>query len=110
MAAQVALTLLLMATAGTAIRGFLRLTQMPLGPLPPTSCSSASRCTSTTCGSAFSRGKRRAAYIEQIREKIASVPRVSTVAVGVDATPPGADVQSSFLVDEVAMASSRRLV
>src|SRR6185437_5059533 len=30
-AAQVALTLLLMATAGTAIRGFLRLTQMPLG-------------------------------------------------------------------------------
>ena len=30
-AAQVALTLLLMATAGTAIRGFVRLTQMPLG-------------------------------------------------------------------------------
>src|SRR5579863_796172 len=30
-AAQVALTLLLMATAGTAIRGFLRLLQMPLG-------------------------------------------------------------------------------
>jgi predicted permease len=30
-AAQVALTLLLMVTAGTAIRGFLRLTQMPLG-------------------------------------------------------------------------------
>ena len=29
--AQVALTLLLMATAGTAIRGFLRLAQMPLG-------------------------------------------------------------------------------
>jgi hypothetical protein len=41
----------------------------------------------------------RAAYIEQIRQKIASLPRVSTVAVGIDATPPDADVQSSFIVD-----------
>src|SRR5580658_2326615 len=41
----------------------------------------------------------RAAYIEQIRQKIASVPRVSTVAVGIDATPPDADVQSSFIID-----------
>ena len=41
----------------------------------------------------------RTAYIEQIREKIASVPGVSTVAVGTDATPPGADVPTSFVVD-----------
>jgi ABC-type antimicrobial peptide transport system permease subunit len=41
----------------------------------------------------------RAAYIEQIRQKIASVPRVSTVAVGIGATPPDADVQSSFIID-----------
>src|SRR5256885_156302 len=75
-AAQVALTLLLMATAGTAIRGFLRLTQMPLGYDPanvmqlgiPLPVSLQSR-------------EARAAYIEQIREKIASVPGVLTVAV-----------------------------
>lgn len=41
----------------------------------------------------------RAAYIEQIRQKIASAPRVSTVAVGIGATPPDADVQSSFIFD-----------
>ena len=62
------------------------------------------------------RGKRpqsreaRAAYIEQIREKIASVPRVSTVAVGVDATPPGADVQSSLIVDGSGDGEEQRLV
>src|SRR5947207_2519006 len=86
-AAQVALTLLLMATAGTAIRGFLRLTQMPLGydpanvmklgiPLPVNKLQSR---------------EARAAYIEQIRDKIASVPGVLTVAVGTDATPPFSD-------------------
>jgi FtsX-like permease family protein/MacB-like protein len=41
----------------------------------------------------------RAAYIEQIQQKIASVPHVSTVAVGIGATPPDADVQSSFIID-----------
>src|SRR2546421_2697706 len=96
-AAQVALTLLLMATAGTAIRGFLRLTQMPLGYDPanvmqlgiPLPVSLQSR-------------EARAAYIEQIREKIASVPGVLTVAVGTDATPPFSDpvdTESSFNID-----------
>jgi predicted permease len=100
-AAQVALTLLLMATAGTAIRGFLRLTQTPLGydpahvmqlgiSLPVHNPAEWSRLESLEA---------RAAYIEQIRQKIASVPRVSTVAVGIDATPPDTDVQSSFIVD-----------
>jgi hypothetical protein len=42
----------------------------------------------------------RAAYIEQIREKIASVPGVSTVAVGTDAAPPYAGAESSFNIDE----------
>jgi hypothetical protein len=41
----------------------------------------------------------RAAYIEPIRQKIASVPHVSAVAVGIGATPPDADVQSSFIID-----------
>jgi hypothetical protein len=40
----------------------------------------------------------RTAYIEQIREQTASVPQVSTVAVGIDATPPAADLPRPFLV------------
>ncbi len=100
-AAQVALTLLLMATAGTAIRGFLRLTQMPLGydPANVMQLGISLHVHNPAEWSRLQSREARAAYIEQIREKIASVPRVSTVAVGVDATPPGADVQSSFIVD-----------
>ncbi|HXM13002.1 MAG TPA: ADOP family duplicated permease [Terriglobales bacterium] len=100
-AAQVALTLLLMATAGTAIRGFLRLTQMPLGYDPANVMQLGIQLHTHDPGEwdRLQSREARAAYIEQIREKIASVPRVSTVAVGVDATPPGADVQSSFIVD-----------
>jgi hypothetical protein len=40
----------------------------------------------------------RVAYIEQIRQKIASFPGVSTVAVGVRATPPHTAAESSFEV------------
>jgi predicted permease len=89
-AAQVALTLLLMATAGTAIRGFLRLTQMPLGYDPANVMKVGIQLHSHDPGEwdGLQAREARAAYIEQIRQKIASVPGVSTVAVGIDATPP----------------------
>jgi predicted permease len=100
-AAQVALTLLLMSTAGTAIRGFLRLMQMPLGydPANVMQLGISLHVHNPAEWSRLQAREARAAYIEQIRQKIASVPRVSTVAVGIDATPPDADVQSSFIVD-----------
>ncbi|HEY2857054.1 MAG TPA: ABC transporter permease [Terracidiphilus sp.] len=89
-AAQVALTLLLMATAGTAIRSFLGLMRTPLGYDP----ANVMRLGIRPHGDdPFDRGHRQSrettvAYIEQIRDKIASVRGVSTVAVGVDAMPP----------------------
>ncbi len=100
-AAQVALTLLLMATAGTAIRGFLRLTQMPLGYDPANVMKIGIQLHTHDPGEwgRLQSPEARAAYIEQIREKIASVPGVSTVAVSIDATPPDGDVQSPFIVD-----------
>ncbi len=100
-AAQVALTLLLMATAGTAIRGFLRLTQMPLGydPANVMQIGISLHVQNPDEWSRIESREARAAYIEQIRQKIASVPHVSTVAVGIGATPPDADVQSSFIID-----------
>ncbi|MGA8741882.1 MAG: ABC transporter permease [Terracidiphilus sp.] len=90
-----------MATAGTAIRGFLRLTQMPLGYDPANVMQlgiSLHAHNPAEWGRIQSR-EARTAYIEHIRDKIASVPGVSTVSVGIDATPPDADVQSSFIVD-----------
>jgi predicted permease len=100
-AAQVALTLLLLATAGTAISGFLRLTQMPLGydPANVMQIGISLHAHNPAEWSRLQSREARAAFIEQIRQKIASVPRVSAVAVGIDATPPDADVQSSFIVD-----------
>jgi predicted permease len=103
-AAQVALTLLLMATAGTAIRGFLRLTQMPLGydPANVMQFGISLHVDNPAEWSRLQSREARAVYIEQVREKIAAVPGVSTVAVGVDATPPFSDpvdTESSFNID-----------
>jgi predicted permease len=100
-AAQVALTLLLMATAGTAIRGFLQLMQMPLGYDPANVMKIGIQLHTHDPGewSHLESREARTAYIEQIQEKIASVHGLSTVAVSIDATPPDADVPTSFIVD-----------
>jgi predicted permease len=100
-AAQVALTLLLMATAGTGIRRFLQLMQMPLG-YDPSNVMRIGISLHTHDPGEWSRlqtREARTAYIEQIREKIASLHGLSTVAVSINATPPDADVQSSFIID-----------
>ena len=100
-AAQIALTLLLMATAGTAIRSFLHLTQVPLG-YAPASVMKFGMMLHVHDRDEWSRiqpREARTAYIEQIREKIASVPGVSTVAVGSNAMPPQSGNESSFEID-----------
>jgi predicted permease len=100
-AAQVALTLLLMATAGTAIRGFLELLQMPLGYDPANVLSLGIMLHVHDRGESvrIQSHDQRAAYLEQIREKIASVPGVTTAALGTDATPPYAGAASTFNID-----------
>jgi predicted permease len=100
-AAQVALTLLLMATAGSAIHGFLQLMHMPLGYDPANILQLGITLHVQDPGewSRIQLREARIAYIEQIRDKIASVPGLSTVAVSVDATPPYAGDRSSFNID-----------
>ena len=100
--AQIALTLLLMATAGTAIRSFLRLTQVTLG-YDPANVMKLGIVMHTQDRDEWSRIQShaaRTAYIEQIREKIASVPGVSIAAVGSNAMPPYSGNESSFESDE----------
>lgn len=103
-AAQVALTLLLMATAGTAIRSFLLLMRMPLGYNPADVMKVGIQLHTHDPGewSRIQPHETRTAYIEQIQEKIASIPGVSMVAVGTDATPPYIDpfYEKSFEIDE----------
>ncbi|HEX8807486.1 MAG TPA: FtsX-like permease family protein, partial [Xanthobacteraceae bacterium] len=103
-AAQVALTLLLMATAGTAIHSFLDLIQMPLGydPANVIELGMGLHFHDPAQWREVQSREARTAYIEQIREKIASVPGILTVAVGSDATPPYSDpvdADRSFNID-----------
>ena len=101
--AQVALTLLLMATAGTAIRSFLGLMRTPLGYRPANVMQIGIPLHARNPGewSRIQPREARIAYIEQIQEKIASVPGVFAVAVGVEATPPSIDPfhDQSFEID-----------
>ena len=100
-AAQIALTLLLMATAGTAIRSFLQLTQMPLGYDPANVMKIGIQLRVQDAGKwrGIQSREGRTGYIEQIRGKIASVRGVSTVAVAADAMPPDPGDKSSFVID-----------
>jgi predicted permease len=101
-AAQVAFTLLLMATAGTAVHGFLRLLHMPLGYDPANVLKLGIGLHIHDAGewSRIQSREARTTYIEQLREKVASVPGVSTVAVAAaDATPPYPDVKRPFILD-----------
>jgi predicted permease len=89
-AAQVALTLLLMATAGTAIRNFLHLTQVPLG-YEPNHVMQVGIVMPFRNARQWDRLRSRdarTAYIEQIRQKIAAVPGVRSLSVGVNVAPP----------------------
>jgi predicted permease len=99
-AAQVALTLLLMATAGTAIHSFLGLMRTPLGYDPANVMRVSIGLHHKNAGewSRLRPRESRIAYFEQIQQKIASLPGVSTVAVGTNATPPsiGAFDDQSF--------------
>jgi predicted permease len=97
-ALQVTLTLLLMATAGTATRAFLHLTQVSLGYQPD-------RVLSVGIMMHFRDPKDaegikswigRAAFIDRVQQRIGAVPGVLAVAVSTDANPPFAGADISF--------------
>jgi len=83
-AAQIALTLLLLAGAGSAIEGFARLLHTPLGYDPHNVMS-----VGVPLGeNSYTTWASRAAYFEQLRAKVAETPGVTMAAVSSNATPP----------------------
>jgi predicted permease len=91
-AAQIALTVVLMGAAGVAISGFLKMTHRDFGydpahlmsvPLP------------FHRHSLFTR-EQRVEYIETLRRKIATVPGVTQIAISADATPPDSGESRPF--------------
>jgi len=81
---QIALTLLMMASAGAAIQGFLKLAHRPLGYDPHNVMSveiPVHQNTHTTI-------EERSAYFEQLRDKVAQTTGVKLAAISSNATPP----------------------
>ena len=83
-AGQIALTLLLLAAAGTAMGGFVRLMHEPLGYDPHNVMALGIGLQENTYTSWAGRG----AYYEQLRSKIAETPGVTSAAISTSATPP----------------------
>ena len=97
-AGQIALTLLLMATAGTAMGAFLHLMRAPLGydPKNVMQVGIVMHWDNPEDWNRIRSRADRAAFIEQVRQKIAYVPGVLSVAVATDATPPNFGRDEAF--------------
>jgi predicted permease len=83
-AAQVALTLLMLTAAGAAGKGFLRLMNANLGYDPHNAMSVPIPIHENT----HVAWKDRAEYFEQIRAKVAEMPQVVAAGISTNATPP----------------------
>jgi predicted permease len=83
-AAQVALTLLMLTAAGAAGKGFLRLVKADLGYDPHSTMSVPIPVHENT----HVEWKDRAQYFEQIRARIAAMPQVVAAGISTNATPP----------------------
>lgn len=83
-AVQIALTLVLLAGAGSATKGFLRMMQTPLG-YDPHHVMSVGIPLRTN---AYTTWDSRGTYFEHLRAKVAETPGVTMAAISSNATPP----------------------
>ena len=93
-ASQIALTLLLLAGAGAAIQGFLRMLNLPLGYDPHNIMSVGIPVHENT----YKTWPERSAYFEQLRSKVAEVPGVTMAAISTNATPPSNGNNTTFQI------------
>jgi predicted permease len=91
-AGQIALTLLLLAAAGSAMKGFTRLLHEPLGYDPHNVVAAGLPLHENAYPSWAGRG----AYFEQLRARIAETPGVASAAISTSATPPENDWNGRF--------------
>lgn len=87
---QITLTLLLLATAGSAIGAFLRLMRTPLGydPNHVLNIGIMLHMREAADWGRLRLREGRTSFIDQIKQKIATVPGITSVTVATDSTPP----------------------
>jgi predicted permease len=100
-AAQLALTLLLLAAAGSAMQAFSQLLHTPLGYDPHNVLSLLIPLHENS----YTTWAARAAYLDQLRRKVAETPGVTIAAVSANATPPR---NGSWMRFEILGAVSQR--
>jgi putative ABC transport system permease protein len=83
-AGQIALTLLLLATAGAAIQGFIKLNRTSLGYNPHNVMSVGI----PVHDNSYITQEKRAAYFDQLLQKVAAMPEVTMAGLSTNATPP----------------------
>jgi len=93
-AGQIALTLVMLAGAGAAIQGFLRLAHTKLGYDPHNIMSVGIPIHEGT----YKTWPERVAYFEQMHDKVAQIPGVTIAAVSSNATPPANGFNTKFEV------------
>jgi len=93
-AGQLALTLLLLAGAGAAMQGFMRMLNRPLGYVPHNVMSVGIPVHDGT----YKTWEERAAYFEALRSKVAEVPGVTAAAISTNATPPSSGANVKFQI------------
>lgn len=90
-AAQIALTLLLLTAAGAAIDSFIRILRLPLGYDPHNVVAAGLFLHDNT----YTNWQARVNYFEQLRASIASLPDVTSISV-TDAIPPNSGWEQRF--------------
>ncbi len=101
---QIALTLVLLATAGSAMKAFVELSRTPLGydPHHVMSVGIPLRTNSYTTWAA------RADHFERLRAKVAETPGVTIAAISSNATPPRSGNWSPFEILGMPAAESQK--
>src|SRR5207253_11006485 len=91
-AGQIALTMLLLAGAGSVMQGFVRLIHTPLGYDPHNVMSVGIPLRENS----YTTWASRAVYFERLRAKVAETPAVTMAAISSNATPPRNGWNSRF--------------
>jgi predicted permease len=89
-AAQVALTLLLLSGGGAVTQGFLHLMRAPLGYDPTQTLVVGIPLRDNT----YMTWEHRAAYFDQLRQHVAAIPGVLSTAISTRATPPASGLET----------------
>ncbi|HEX5234213.1 MAG TPA: ABC transporter permease [Silvibacterium sp.] len=104
-AAQIALTVVMMGSAAAAIGGFMRMTHRNLGYDP----SHVMSVPVPLHRNAYLTRESRAAYFESLRQKIATVPGVTQVAISSNAPPPDSGSNLAFEILGAPVADQQML-